>query len=123
MDDEEMVGEIACQMLDFLGFDSERVMDGEEAIASYQKRLEANTPFDGVIMDLTIPGGMGGKEAVGEILALDSEAKVFVSSGDSTDPVMSDCQSFGFYGVIAKPFDLSSIKEVLAPLLDDSGQE
>lgn len=122
MDDEDMVGEIACQMLEFLGFDSERVMDGEEAIASYRKRLKAKAPFDGVIMDLTIPGGMGGKEAVGKILALNSSAKVFVSSGDSTDPVMSDCTSFGFCGVIAKPFDLSSIKEVLAPLLDDSGE-
>ena len=120
MDDEDMVGEIACQMLGFLGFEAERVMDGADAIELYSKRLAENRRFDAVIMDLCIPGGMGGREAVVEILAVDSSARIFVSSGDTTDPMMVNCKDFGFFGVIAKPFDLSSIKQVLDPLLADN---
>ena len=67
-------------------------------------------------MDLTIPGGMGGKEAVTEILAIDSGAQVFVSSGYSTDPAMVSFKDFGFSGVIVKPFDLAAIQQILDQL-------
>ncbi len=113
MDDEEMVGEIACQMLEFLGFEGVHVYDGSAALQEYKVHQESGSPFTAVIMDLTIQGGMGGKEAVGEILAFDNKAQVFVSSGYSTDPAMVNFAEYGFAGAIAKPFDLAAIQEIL----------
>ncbi len=116
MDDEDMVGEIACQMLEYLGFRSIRVADGVEAVKEYQKQQDQGEPFAAVIMDLTIPGGMGGKEAVTRILSIDRDAKVFVSSGYSTDPIMVNFQEYGFAGAIAKPFDLAAMQKLLSLL-------
>lgn len=116
MDDEGMVGEIACQMLDYLGYEAVHVFDGQAAIQEFQQQKEKGQPFSAVIMDLTIPGGMGGKEAVTEILAIDNDAQVFVSSGYSTDPAMVSYKDFGFCGVIVKPFDLSAIQKLLEQL-------
>lgn len=113
MDDEDMVGEIACQMLDYLGYEAVHVFDGQAAIQEFQLQKEKGQPFYAVIMDLTIPGGMGGKEAVTEILAIDKSAQVFVSSGYSTDPAMVSYEDFGFAGVIVKPFDLAAIQKIL----------
>jgi CheY-like chemotaxis protein len=117
MDDEDMVGEIACQMLDFLGFDAVHVFDGQAAIETFQVHKNNGDPFIAVIMDLTIPGGMGGEEAVTAILAVDAAAKVFVSSGYSTDPAMVNYKDFGFTGVIVKPFDLAAIQKILDKLV------
>ncbi len=116
MDDEDMVGEIACQMLEYLGFDAVRVVDGADAVREYKKNLDDGHAFAAVIMDLTIPGGMGGQEAVREILNIDQEAKVFVSSGYSTDPIMVNYQEYGFKGGIAKPFDLAAMQKMLGSL-------
>lgn len=113
MDDEDMVGEIACQMMIHLGYDAIHVKDGKAAVDEYVRLLQTDEPFDVVIMDLTIPGGMGGKEAVVEILAADPGAKVLVSSGYSTDPIMTNFGDYGFVGVVNKPFDLASIKQTL----------
>ena len=117
MDDEDMVGEIVCQMLKYLGLESVRVASGADAITEYQKRYSVGETFDAVIMDLTIPGGMGGKETISEILAIDREANVFVSSGYSTDPIMVNYADYGFAGVISKPFDMTAIQKTLALLL------
>ncbi len=116
MDDEEIVGDIAKQMLDFLGYDVVLVKEGKEAVALYKSRLQTSERFQIVIMDLTIPGGMGGKEAVGQILAIDPEAKVVVSSGYTNDPIMANCSAYGFSGAIAKPFDLESLKKIVEQL-------
>ncbi|WP_143170681.1 response regulator [Desulfopila aestuarii] len=113
MDDEDMVGEIVCQMMMHLGYDATHVKDGKVAVDEYVRRFQNGNPFDLVIMDLTIPGGMGGKEAVMEILAVDPSAKVLVSSGYSTDPIMTNFGEYGFVGVINKPFDLASIQQTL----------
>lgn len=117
MDDEDMVGDIACQMLDYLGFDAVHVLDGKAAIQEFLAQKEKGEPFNAVVMDLTIPGGMGGKEAVHEILAIDTDAKIFVSSGYSTDPAMVHFQDYGFAGVIVKPFDLAAIQKILDQLV------
>ena len=112
-----MVGEIVCQMLQYLDLEAVRVTNGADAIVEYKKRYSAGTAFDAVIMDLTIPGGMGGKETVTAILAIDKEASVFVSSGYSNDPIMVNYKDYGFVGVIAKPFDMTAIQKTLAVLL------
>lgn len=116
MDDEDMVGEIACQMLGYLGFEAMRVTDGADAVREYKENRENGVPFSAVIVDLNVPGGMGGKEAASEILSIDRGAKVFVSSGYSTDPIMVNFQEYGFAGGIAKPFDLASMQKMLSSI-------
>ncbi|MBB5349116.1 response regulator [Desulfoprunum benzoelyticum] len=117
MDDEEMIGEVACQMLTLLGYEGRHVFDGKEAISLYRQHLEAGDAFAAVIMDLTIPRGMGGKEAVIELLALDPQARVLVSSGYSNDPSMTNFSRYGFCGHIEKPFDLMSLKAAIEAVL------
>lgn len=114
MDDEDMVGEIACQMIEFLGFTAVWVVDGIDAVKEYKKHQDNGEAFSAVIMDLTIPGGMGGEEAVGEILNIDRQAKVFVASGYSNDPIMVNYRKYGFAGGIAKPFDLDTMQDILS---------
>ncbi len=116
MDDEEIVGDIAKQMLVFLGYDVVLVKEGKEAVELYKTGLEGGDRFNIVIMDLTIPGGMGGREAVNEILAFHPGAKVVVSSGYTNDPVMSHFKEYGFSGAIAKPFDMQSLKKIIEDL-------
>jgi two-component system cell cycle sensor histidine kinase/response regulator CckA len=120
MDDEEIVGDIAKQMLVYLGYDVMLAQDGREALSLYKAHLDHHDRFDVVIMDLSIPGGMGGKETVQEILAVDPGAKVVVSSGYSNDPIMVNCKAFGFSSAIAKPFDMKSLKSVIEELLQDA---
>ena len=117
MDDEDMVGEIACQMLQFLGFDAFWVANGAEAIKEYSRQKKTGQAYSAVIMDLTIPGGMGGREAIVEILAIDPQAKAFVSSGYANDPIMVNYKDYGFFGVIAKPFDIASVQQILSKVL------
>ncbi|MBU0711743.1 PAS domain S-box protein [bacterium] len=113
MDDEDFVREVAGEMVESLGYSAEFAKDGAEAIEFYKTALKSEEPFAAVIMDLTIPGGMGGKEAVRELLKIDPELKAIVSSGYSNDPIMSDCKKYGFVGVIAKPYKLSELGKTL----------
>jgi PAS domain S-box-containing protein len=118
MDDSASIRELLGEMLAFLGYDVAFAADGHEAIDSYTRSREDGAPFDAVIMDLTIPGGMGGKEAIRQLLTIDPAARVIVSSGYSNDPIMSDYQQFGFRAVIAKPYRISDLGNVLAAVLE-----
>ncbi|HKN18885.1 MAG TPA: response regulator, partial [Dissulfurispiraceae bacterium] len=117
MDDEELVRETAGGMLTMLGFQVQFTEDGEKAVALYKKALQEKNPFRVLIMDLTIPGGMGGKEAVAKILEMDPEAKAIASSGYSTDPVMSEFKKYGFAGVITKPYRIHQMSEAIYKVL------
>jgi PAS domain S-box-containing protein len=117
MDDEEMVRKVATEVLTAIGYDAEGVPDGAAAIERYSAAMREARPFDAVLMDLTIPGGMGGKEAVRKVLDIDPGAKVIVSSGYSNDPVMADHRAFGFCGVIAKPYRIKDLRELLGRLV------
>lgn len=117
MDDEEMVRDVCRAMLGWLGHEVVSASHGEEALELYQKHREAGEPIDIIIMDLTIPGGMGGQTAVKEILAMNPEAKVVVSSGYSNDPIMAHYGEHGFVAAIVKPFQLRDITRVLNQLL------
>ena len=117
MDDEDMVGEIACQMLKYLGFQGVWVANGAAAVQEYDKQKETGQAYSAVIMDLTIPGGMGGREAIVELLALDPSVKAFVSSGYANDPIMVNYKDYGFAGAIAKPFDIAAVQQILNVLL------
>jgi CheY-like chemotaxis protein len=118
MDDEQMVRAIAKEMLMKLGHEVELSENGKEAIKLYMEAINTNNKFDIVIMDLTIPGGMDGKEAVQEILNLDPDAKVIVSSGYSNDPVMANFKDYGFCSAIVKPYQLQELSKVINQLID-----
>lgn len=117
MDDQEFILEVASEMLMSMGFAVEVAMEGQKAVSLYGSAMSEGRRFDAVIMDLTIPGGMGGKEAVREILALDPSARVLVSSGYSNDPVMSAPGSYGFKGVVPKPYTLRELRAEMQKLL------
>ncbi len=113
MDDEEVVLSVTTEMLEKFGFAAETASDGKQAIEMYKQSMEAGEPFSLVIMDLTIPGGIGGKEAIKNLMAIDPDAGVIVSSGYATDPVMADYGDYGFKGRLMKPFNMKElIKEV-----------
>ncbi len=109
MDDEEIVRNVAAAMLEKSGSTVEFASAGEEAVNKYISAGKAGRPFDVVFMDLVIPGGMGGKEAVKRILAVNPEANVIVSSGYSTDPVLANFREYGFKGRIIKPFKMANL--------------
>jgi two-component system, cell cycle sensor histidine kinase and response regulator CckA len=114
MDDDEMIRELSLDTLERCGYKVQACSNGEEAIALYAAAKEGGKPFCLVIMDLTIPGGMGGVDAARGILALDPEAKLIVSSGYSDDPVMSDYREYGFLAALEKPYQAKDIAEALA---------
>ncbi|NOQ66487.1 MAG: response regulator [Desulfobacterales bacterium] len=119
MDDEEMIRDLAGKMLSYSGYHVTFAKNGEESIDFYKKEMETGIPFDFVILDLTIPGGMGGKEAIKKILQIDPKAKVIVSSGYSNDPVMANYKEYGFSGVIAKPFQLKNLQKAINSVFVD----
>ncbi|MBU0673080.1 MAG: PAS domain S-box protein [Proteobacteria bacterium] len=110
MDDDATVRNVSRRMLESLGHNVLLAADGREAIEIYKKSEKA---IDLIIMDLTIPGGMGGKEAVKEILTINPGARVMVSSGYSTDPIMANYQEYGFCFAITKPFELKQLSTIL----------
>lgn len=117
MDDEPAICEIASSMLNYLGYEVETCSGGAEAVTRYQQARAKNRPYDAVIMDLTIPGGIGGKEAARQILALDAQACLIVSSGYSHDPIMAEYQKHGFKGGLAKPYRVGDLARMLAAVL------
>ncbi|OGW43788.1 MAG: hypothetical protein A2Y66_04660 [Nitrospirae bacterium RBG_13_41_22] len=120
LDDEEMVRLVARTMLKRIGYEVAFAIEGSEAIELYKKAMDLNQPFDAVIMDLTIPGGIGGKEAIKKLLEIDPEVKAIVSSGYSNDPIMADFKKYGFCGVVAKPYTLEELSQVLHSLIKGS---
>ena len=117
MDDEKMIRNIAKMMLETNGFEVITVKDGEEALKVYKQYQKALKTVSAIIMDLTIPGGMGGKEAVTKILALDPRARVIASSGYSNDPVMTDFHSYGFCAAITKPYLINDLLSTVSQAL------
>lgn len=113
MDDEEMVRRVAGEMLGYIGYEVEFAADGREAIELYKKASDAGQSFDLLIMDLTIPGGMNGRDAIRELLEADPHVKAIVSSGYSNDPVMSDYEIYGFKGVVTKPYKITELSNVI----------
>jgi CheY-like chemotaxis protein len=121
MEDEETIRDVTGEMLRHFGYEVAFAQDGAEAIALYKHAKESGEPFDVVIMDLTVPGGMGGKEAIRNILDLDPQAKAVVASGYTTDPTIADFRQYGFCDRIAKPYKSEELHEILHRLITGPG--
>jgi len=117
MDDEPLVREVLMRMLSTLGYVAEATADGAAAVDAYRRGMESGQPFDVVILDLTIPGGMGGTKALELLRALDPAVRAIVSSGYSSDPVMANHREYGFCNVIAKPFQVAGLSAILHEVL------
>jgi CheY-like chemotaxis protein/two-component sensor histidine kinase len=118
MDDEEPIRTMTCALLQRLGLEVTTTVDGHEAVKHFAHARASGQPFDIVIMDLTVPGGMGGAAAMSEILKLDPDARGIVSSGYSSDPIMANHREHGFRGSVPKPYKVAdfarTLREVLA---------
>jgi len=123
MDDVVALRKIAGRILEKLGYEPEFAKDGAEAIRMYKEAQASEKPYHAVILDLTIPGGMGGKDAVNKLLEIDPEVRAIVSSGYSDDPVLSNFQEYGFKGMMPKPFTSQSLSKVLHDVLKEKGED
>lgn len=117
MDDEKNIQEVVGQMLNMIGYEATVANNSQEAVRLYQKALQNGQKYDAVIMDLTVPGGMGGQDAIQKLLAIDPEIKAIVSSGYSNDPIMAEYAKWGFKGVVSKPFGINELGQVLNKVL------
>ena len=116
MDDEKMIRDLAGGILKHLGYEVEFSENGAEAIEVYKEAMESGEPFDAVVLDLTVRGGMGGKDAIRRLLEIDPEVIGIVSSGYSDNAVMTDFKKYGFRGVVAKPYSVREMSEMIAKL-------
>jgi CheY-like chemotaxis protein len=119
IDDDAQIREIAVNVLKTLGYKAYSANDGETAIELYQQAMDANQSFDAVILDLTIPYGMGGKETIIELKKIDPNVKAIISSGYSSDPVILEYKKYGFSGAINKPYRIEELAQIIKQVLDD----
>jgi nitrogen-specific signal transduction histidine kinase len=119
MDDEENIRKVATEMLTILGYEVDTATEGGVAIALYTRAKEMEMPYDAVILDLTVPGGMGGKETVHKLLQIDLTVKVIVSSGYFNDPVLAHYRDYGFVEKLVKPYQVADMERVLQKVLRD----
>ncbi|MFZ5518321.1 MAG: PAS domain S-box protein [Candidatus Zhuqueibacterota bacterium] len=113
MDDEEIIRNSFARMIRMLGYQIRTVADGAEMIEEYRRAQKSGQRYDAVIMDLTVPGGMGGKEAIQHLKQIDPDVKGIVSSGYSNAPVLSSYEDYGFCGFLTKPFKIEELSAVL----------
>ncbi len=120
MDDEQVVRKSAGRILSRLGYDVLFAEDGKEALRIYKQALKEHSSIDLVILDLTVPGGVGGKETLQKLKQIDPDVRAIVSSGYSNDPVMSHYQDFGFHGMVQKPYRIDELATIIKDVLKDS---
>ena len=120
MDDDELISELLKHGLEHNGFHAEIADSGEQAIAMYTQAMKTDDAFDIIIMDLTIPGGMGGRETLQELLKIDPEVRAIVSSGYAEDPVMANYADYGFKGVTIKPSPINTLRDMIQKILHDN---
>ncbi len=118
MDDDKIVCEVTSHILQRLKYEAEFARDGAEAIKLYQAAQDAHQPFDAVILDLTVPGGMNGREAIKRLREMDPQVKGIVSTGYSNDPVVKDFRQYGFSGCVVKPYKVQDLNAALQDVMN-----
>jgi CheY-like chemotaxis protein len=113
MDDEQSIRRMVEDALTQFGYEVDCVHDGQTAIDLVSQSLANGKKFEVAILDLTIPGAMGGKEAIHHLRSLDPHIKAIVTSGYSDDPIMSDFQKYGFQGILVKPYKIFDLVKIL----------
>jgi len=117
MDDEQIILDVTLEVLKFLGYDALFAREGGQALELYRQEKAAGAPFDVVILDLSVPDGMGGKETMARLKELDPGVRAIVSSGYTHDPVVVDYAAYGFAGRLAKPYKINDMKNILEELM------
>jgi CheY-like chemotaxis protein len=117
MDDEQIILDVTQEVLKFLKYDVVFARDGLAAIDLYKKEKTSGAPFDIVILDLSVPTGMGGKETIEHLRKFDPAIKAIISSGYSNDPVVENFSQYGFSGRLTKPYKISDLKNLLEELM------
>ncbi len=118
MDDDEIVRNVIGKMLKYLNFNVDFATNGREAIKKYKDSIKSSSKYDIVIMDLTVPGSIGGDKAITELLKIDKEVKAIVSSGYSNKAIMSNYKKYGFCGAIAKPYRIEDLSEIIQQVMN-----
>jgi CheY-like chemotaxis protein len=117
MDDEQIILDVTNEVLTFLGYDVLFAMDGAAAVELYKREKEAGVPFDMVILDLSVPEGMGGKEAMQKLKEYDPAVKAIVSSGYANDPAVTAFAEHGFSARLTKPYKITDLKATLEEMM------
>ncbi len=120
VDDEDAIRDLVEFTLTRLGYKVWQAATALEGVNIYKEQFEAGERFDAVILDLTLPGGMGGKEALKKLIEIDPTVNAIVSSGYATDATMSRYQDFGFRGVIAKPYEAAELGKIVHDVIESS---
>ena len=118
MDDEASLAKVLRRLLTSLGYTADSVADGQAALDAYKAAMSSDNPYDAVILDLTIPGGLGGEETIAKLLELDPKVKAVVSSGYSDSTVVAESGKHGFLGTLAKPYGVADVSEVMRRLFE-----
>jgi len=117
MDDDEVIRDVVHQMLEHLGYRADFAGDVVAAVRIYQEAVDSGRSFDAVILDLTMPGGIGGKEALEKLKEIDPQVKAIACSGYADDPILTNFREYGFSAALAKPFRIENINNVLESVL------
>ena len=117
MDDQYILGIMIERMLNRMGYDVALAKDGDTAVEIFREAFHSGSPFDLVILDLTVPGGMGGVDTLAELLKVDPEIKALASSGSSNDPIMTNYRDYGFCGVIPKPYTKKELSDAISTVI------
>ncbi|MBN2145631.1 MAG: response regulator, partial [Candidatus Aureabacteria bacterium] len=118
MDDEDIVRDLLVKILSLLEYEVDSAKEGQEAIDKYLKSLSSGKPYHAVILDLTVPGGMGGRETMQELIKINPQIKALVSSGYSMDTILADYKQCGFMAVLSKPYQVEKLSDILSKILD-----
>lgn len=119
LDDETLVLEVGRELLGYLGYAATTAQSGKEAVSLFNQAIELKEPFDAVILDLIVPGGMGGTEVVQELLRADPGVKAIISSGYLTDPIIQNYKEYGFAEVLTKPYDAGELERKIHKIIGE----
>ena len=120
MDNEETVRKVTRKILERIGYEVVTVKNFSEVIKLYRQAKDSQKPFDIVIMDLTVPGGKGGKEVIKKLFEIDPGVKAILSSGFTYDPIILNFDAYGFCATISKPYNMEELREILHKVIHES---